>query len=402
MRKSERDMGTAFSRLVWAAAINRFGDGFFSIGVSWLIYTHTHSVLPLGLLWAGYYLVVGVLQSALAPLVDATDRRQLLVRVNLLRGAIVLAPAVLGVFGLYRVFELYPAFVLLGIAGIPARSAASAMIPALVGEGRLVAANARFAGVTEAMYLVGPAAAGLVLAALGARSGLVIDGASFVAAAVLLGSLPPTRSKPSVGEEAYWPALWSGARTVWSDRRLRLLAALSILVQFTDVAFIVLSVPLVRSVLDGTTRGVGFLEASLSGGYLLGAFLMGRAARSIPTTLRFRLVLLFCLATAGIVLIPALWWAFATQVVGGVADAIFQVEWQATFQASVAESHLGRVFMWQAGAQMGAAAVGALLAAGIALAFGIPAGFAVIGGLGAVLAAVVLRRLTRLPRGAPA
>ncbi len=394
-------MGRAFNRLLWAEAINRFGDGFFSIGVSWIIYTHTHSVLPLGFLWAGYMLVVGGLQSALAPVADAADRRKLLVGVNVARGAIVLAPAVLGLFGLYRVFELYPAFVLLGIAGLPARSAVSAMTPALVPEGQLVTANARLQGVSEAMYLIGPAVAGLVLYTLGARSGLLIDGGSFVVAAALIETLPPLGQGRSAGDEPYWASWAGGARAVFSNRRLWLLAALAVLAQFTDVAFIVLSVPLVRSVLDGTTRGVGFLEASLSGGYLVGAFLMDRAARRIHPGLRGRLVLVFCLATAGIALIPALWWALLTQAVGGIADAIFQVEWQATFQAGVEERRLGGVFMWQAGAQSAAAAVGALLAAGMAVAAGIPAAFAVIGLLGAVLAAVVLMALARLPQGAP-
>ena len=392
-------MRDAWHRLILAQAVNRFGDGFFSIGVSWIIYTHTHSVLPLGFLWAGYLLLVGGLQSALSPLVDALDRRAVLVVLNLLCAVIVVTPVVLGAFGLYRVFELYPAFVLLGIVAIPQQSAVSAIVPALVPEDHLVAANARLQGVMESMYLLGPAVAGFALAAFGALSGLAIDGATFLIAAVLLMTLPPVRAEGHDPGQLYRHALLEGARTIWDDRRLRLLAALAILVQFTDVAFIVLSVPLVRTVLQGTTRGVGLLEASLSGGYILGAWLIGRFASRIRRESRWALVVVFCLATAGIAVVPRLAWALFTQVVGGVADSIFQVEWEATFQGAVEDRQRGRVFMWQAGAQRTAGGFGAIVAGLVAFGLGIPAAFATLGLLGAVLSAWVLATLRRLPDG---
>ncbi len=386
-------MRDPFNRLVLAQAVNRFGDGFFSIGASWIIYVHTHSVLPLGFLWAGYMLLVGGLQSALAPLVDHWDRRRVLLVVNLLRAGIVATPLVLHAAGAYRVFELYPAFVLLGLVGIPQQSAINAMVPALVGEAGLVQANARMQGVTDAMYLIGPAAAGMVLAVLGALSGLAIDGATFLVAASLILALPSIRAVHEGEREVYGAALRNGARLIWDDQRLRWLASLRILVQFTDVAFIVLSVPLVRTVLHGTTRGVGFLEASLAGGTILGAWIMARASSRIRPDARWAGVVVFCAATAGIAVIPVLAWAVFTQIVGGVAESIYRVEWGATFQAEVESRHLGGVFMWQAGAQRAAAAFGALAAAAVALWLGISAGFLLLGGVGAVLALLVLRAL---------
>lgn len=383
-----------FTRLVAAQAVNRFGDGFFSIGVSWIIYVHTGSVLPLGFLWAGYMMIVGSVQSALAPLVDRWDRRQVILLVNLIRAAIVGTPLLLHALDAYRVFELYPAFVLLGLVGIPQRSAVSAMVPALVEKEHLVAANARLQGVSDAMYLIGPAAAGVVLAVLGALSGLAIDGISFLVAASLVLTLPSVRADPSATREGYGAALRGGARRIWEDRRLRWLATLAILVQFTDVAFIVLLVPLVRTVLHGTTLGVGLLEASLSGGTIMGAWLMARRSARIPPARRWSGVVVFCLATAGIAVIPALAWALLTQVAGGVAESIYRVEWEATFQAEVESQHLGGVFMWQAGAQRAGAALGALATAAVAFWFGISAGFLVVGGVGAVLALLVLRALS--------
>ncbi len=68
-------------------------------------------------------------------------------------------------------------------------------------------------------------------------------------------------------------------------------------------------------------------------------------------------------------------WALFTQVVGGIADAIFQAECDATFQAGVKDRHRGRVFMWKSGAQCVAGALAAVATAFVSLWFGIPAGF---------------------------
>ncbi len=84
-----------FTRIVLAQAINRFGDGFFTIGISWLIYSATGSVLPLGILWGSYMMVAGALQTVTAPLVDRLDRRALTVGLNLVRAAVVAAPVAL-------------------------------------------------------------------------------------------------------------------------------------------------------------------------------------------------------------------------------------------------------------------------------------------------------------------
>lgn len=390
-------MGTGYIKILLAQAINRFGDGFFSIGVSWLIYVSTGSALPLGALWGGYLLLAGSVQTVVAPLADRMDRRQLTVSINLFRAALVATPAVLAYGHLYRTWELYPAFVLSGLIGVPYRSAISALLPEVVPADRLLHANARIQGATEVMYIVGPSVAGFTLAAFGALSGLWVDAATFLAAAILLATLD-YRGRPNAGRhEQDRESVWWGIRRWWRDPTLRRLGLLASVVQVTDVAFIVLSVPLVRSVLHGTTGGVGLLEASLSVGFVGGTWLVGRSA--VLRRFRWGLPVLFCLATAAIGVIPLLAWALLTQVVAGVADGIFQVEWETHFQRVVENRELARVLMAQQSVTRGVQAIGALLVALLAVWLGIVVAFIVLGLAGA---AVVLRVGRGIGRAEPA
>ena len=101
-----------FAHIVLAQAINRFG-----IGVSWLISSATGSVLPLGILWGGYMMVAGALQTVAAPLVDRLDRRALTVGLNLVRAVVVVAPVALAAVHRFSTWELCPVFVGLGVLG---------------------------------------------------------------------------------------------------------------------------------------------------------------------------------------------------------------------------------------------------------------------------------------------
>ena len=386
------------NRLIGAAAITRFGDGFFSIGVTWLIYVQTHSVLLLGGLWGAYLLLVAGVTSVLGPIVDRRERRGLLVSISVVQAVLVLMPPALTLVHAFQLWELYPTFLLVGLVRIPAGSATSAMVPGLAGDEPLPAANARLAGATEAMYLVGPAVGGVFLAYFGALSGLVVNGATFAAAALLLASLPRASAPAPAAAERYRSAVWVGFQVLWRDGRLRRLAGLAILVSFTDAAFIVLSVPLVRTLLHGTTAGVGFLEGSLSAGVLVGAWLVRRQTLGAWPRLRQALVVLFCAATAVIGLVPLLAWALATQIVAGIADGVFQVEWEVAFQQDVSDAQRGRAFMGQRAAARLASAIGAVLAALVAAATGVAAAFLVLGVCGAALASSILYSLWR--RGA--
>lgn len=392
-------MGTGYLKLLLAQAITRFGDGFFSIGVSWLVYVSTGSALPLGALWGGYLMLAGTVQTLVAPITDRMDRRRLTVGINLLRASLVGTPAILAHWHLYHTWQLYPVFVLSGLIWVPYRAAMSSMLPEVVPPDRLLEANARIQGATEIMYIVGPTVGGFTLAVFGALSGLLVDAAALLAAACLLMTLAYHGSPAGKAREPDRQSIWWGIRQWWGEPLLRRLGLMAAVVQLTDVAFIVLSVPLVRSVLHGNTSGVGLLEASLSVGFLGGTWMVGRS--SFARRFRWRLPLIFCLATAAIGVIPLLAWALFTQVVAGIAGAIFEVEWNTHFQRTVENQGLARVLMAQQSFTRGVQSVGAVVVALLAVWIGVVGAFVALGLAGAALVIRVARGLQESPSFTP-
>lgn len=127
--------------------------------------------------------------------------------------------------------------------------------------------------------------------------------------------------------------------------------------------------------------------------------MVGRS--SFARRFRWRLPLTFCLATAAIGVIPLLAWALFTQVVAGIAGAIFEVEWNTHFQRTVENQGLARVLMAQQSFTRGVQSVGAVVVALLAVWIGVVGAFVALGLAGAALVIRVARGLQESPSFTP-
>ncbi|MHB9146772.1 MAG: hypothetical protein ACYC5Y_15780, partial [Symbiobacteriia bacterium] len=131
------------------------------------------------------------------------------------RGVVTLAPFLLWNAGMLQAWHVYAVFVLNGVLGTPYGPVSGAMLPRLVPEGMLARANSWLVGGTQAMYLIGPMAGGLVIARFGAPQSLLVDAASFWLSSLLIGLLrvPAERAGKVSGvaaAENYWAAIRGG------------------------------------------------------------------------------------------------------------------------------------------------------------------------------------------------
>lgn len=377
--------------------MSRFGDGFFNVGVLWLLFAHTHSVMALGVLWAAYMFVGGVLQASLSALVDRLDRRSLAVWLNVAQGTLVAGVPALATQGAFRTWELYPLFVLVGLVARPLHAAVGAMLPGLVRPGDRHRANAVLAGITETMAITGPIVGGVVIARWGSQAGLAVDAASFLMAAGVLAGLPRMSASGAHPVVRYRTAMTEGMRRLWTVGELRLLTALLVVEEFTDSTYAVLAVPLVVTVLHHRAPSLGLLEGSLSAGLVLGSVMSRRLSGARCLGGRWFLAGGFSAAYAVLVLVPHLYWRMLLQVAAGTMLAIVTIESRLRLQHLVPPDALGSVLMWQEGLSRGGAkTVGSVLVALTAVAVSIPGAFVVVGGVGALLSVPPALALTRL------
>ena len=190
--------------LLASVFIDNVGSGIHMLAVGRMLYEATGSVWGFGLSILSEYGLAILLQVAAGSAVDRGSPRRIAMLSDLIRGVALLGVA--ACVGSHWSLVAMWLGVLIVNAGKPyARSASFALIPQAVGEGQLSRYYSLASSCLQAGSLVGVAIAGPLLAAGGVRADLVLDGATYVLAAFLIGSLKLPSSAPRRA-----PALASG------------------------------------------------------------------------------------------------------------------------------------------------------------------------------------------------
>jgi len=279
--------------LLWTAGlISVAGDFALLIALPLHAYTLTGSAVATGGVFAASLLPRVLLGSIAGVFVDRWDRKRTMVAADLLRAALLLPLLAVGSPDL--LWLLYLVRAATGVVGLIFDPAESALLPRLVGEERLVTANALNALNNNIGRLVGPVAGGLLYAAGGLPAVVIVDAASFALSAALIMAIrtnarPEWVDDPEEGASAWGRMVneWrAGLRLVGQDRALRTIFIAVGLGFFAEGTFSVGFTPLVIDVLDGGAAGAGVLaSAQAIGGLLAGALVAHIALKLSPRVL---------------------------------------------------------------------------------------------------------------------
>jgi MFS family permease len=392
--------------LLWAGGlVSETGDWFLLVGLPvWVLQVTGSSLVTATVFLVGLApsLVVGPLAGVL---VDRWDRRRTLVAVSLAEAAFLLP--LLWVDGrgdLWVVYLVMAVEASLGQLNDPARNA---LVPALVGRGDLVGANALIGLTTNLARLTGSPLGGVLVEVSGLRGLVVGDAISFLAGAALLSLIRPTRVPPQAGRAPVpaqagpvpEPALlvpgppegeptpgpdrasdvvhsplrglvgeWvDGLRVVMGDPRLRWGLVVDGLAAVAQGIFTVLFVLFVTRELGGDGAEVGLLRGVQAVGGLAGGVLVVGLARRLEAGRLLGVSLLaFGLIDLAIWNGPALttaaWLYLGLFAAAGVPGIAFLSGLTALVQDRTDDAFLGRVFATYYGSFNGLCGVGMLLA----------------------------------------
>ena len=177
--------------LLWIAGlISVAGDFALLTALPLHAYVLTGSALASGAVFAASLLPRVVLSSFAGVFVDRWDRQRTMVFTDLMR-AIALLP-LLAVGSADLLWLLYLVRLATGTLALFFNPAESALLPRLVGEERLVSANALNALNDNLGRLVGPALGGVLYATGGLGTLIVVDAASFVVSAGCIAAIRAT------------------------------------------------------------------------------------------------------------------------------------------------------------------------------------------------------------------
>jgi MFS family permease len=311
-----------------AEAISLTGTRVSMVALPWFVLTTTGSATKTGLVALAEMLPLVVLKVLAGPVIDRVGARRVAITCDLLSVLAVGAIPLLHESG----WLSFPVFLLLvALAGSlrgPGDAAKAAMTPAVVAEAGvpMERATGLHSTVERTAGLLGAAAAGGLVAWLGAADALVVDALSFGLSAMVLAWATAARTlrgsrqaRPT--EASYRTELREGWTFLRGDRILLGIAVMVSLTNLLDMAYAAVLVPVWAEATTGSAAAVGLVFATFGGAAAIGSICAASWADRLPRYRTYLIAFLVCGAPRYVVfaLDLPLWSVLAVCVAGGFA-----------------------------------------------------------------------------------
>lgn len=338
-----------FRLLVAGAVVSLIGDGFFYVALAWQVYEISNVPTALSLVGVAWTLPMVLLLLIGGAMSDRYDRRRLMIGADFIRAAAIGLMAVLSIAGVLELWHVAALIAFVGAGDAFFNPASTAIIPDLLPADRLPAANA-LAGMYRPLTfrLIGPALAGVAVAAFGPGLAFGLDAVTFLGSAVAVAAIrtrPTSRPKGRLNPRTTIDEISDGLRFVrgqpWIWATL-VSAMLSLLVFLGPVEVLVPF--LVKNRLGLGAESLGAIFAAGGVGSIAMAIVIGQFG--LP---RRRMTVMFAAWSSGVAVMAAyglmtnLWHAVVASVITHAMFELGQVIWTTMLQQRVPRQLLGRV-----------------------------------------------------------
>lgn len=396
-------------RIYWTGQlVSLVGTWMQNVAQLWLMHRLTDSAMWLGFLGFTQFLPVMLLSLWAGALIDHMDKRRLLYVTQgaaLVQAALLAAVVSAGVARPWMVLVLACVFGIINAFDMPARQ--SFVVELVDGSkedlGNAIALNS---AAFNSARIIGPAFAGVLLAAIGEAGCFWLNALSYVAVLASLWQIRlPRRPFWLGGVRALGSTLTDGIRYAWSVRALRNLLLLLGVTAGIGFQYLLLLPVYARDphLLHAGARGYGLLVTAFGAGALLGAVrLTGRAHRP---ALRTNLVI--GLAASGTGLAVFAWsrslpLSLVAGALAGFGLIVYVASTNVLLQVTTEDRYRGRIMSLYTLMFAGTAPIGALGSGAIAQRWGAPVSTtvsAVVMLAGAIAVIWRINYLRRLPPG---
>lgn len=269
-----------FTRFWAAGAAIDLGSYIRLLALQVLVVVTLHgTAFDVGLLNAARWLPYLVLGLAAGVVVDRLPRRSVLIFTDSLMVVVYAALGLLALEGHLNLLGLLLLTLLGGLAALFHDAAAQAILPDLVPAGRLISSNVRVEQARAVAQTVGPAAAGLLIAAVGAPLAVGVDAIAHLTSGSLNAGLSHRRATPRSSGQTARQDVGEGLRWLYGHSQLRSLALNTNLWFVFHAAVTALLVPYALLTLGLGASAVGIVLAAAGLGAVVGTVLSAGAAR---------------------------------------------------------------------------------------------------------------------------
>jgi len=344
------------------------------VATSWLVYRLTGSALLLGLVGFAGQIPTFLLAPLAGVVVDRFDRRKLLIWTQSLAMAQSLLLAWLTLSHRINIGEVLALSVAQGLVNafdMPGRQ--SFMVKMVEDKADLANGIAINSAMVNASRLIGPALAGMLIAATSEGWCFLVDGISYIAVIASLVMMRIAADRIQRGSSSMVQQLREGWVYVAGFAPIRTILLLFALLSLMGWPFMVLMPIFAAQVLHGGPHTLGFLMGAVGVGSLGSALSMvvRRNVRGLTKMLPIGAAA-FGVGLVCFGLSNTLWLSMAMMLVTGYGMMQGMVASNTILQTLVEEKMRGRVMSYYTMAFMGMAPFGSLLAGALAHAIGAP------------------------------
>ncbi|WP_282204443.1 MFS transporter [Kitasatospora fiedleri] len=349
MLRTERQ----FARLFVGQSLSTLGDRVSFVALPFAVLSIGGSAVDVGLVTAAGLLPLLVFTLVGGVWADRIPRRRIMLASDLLRCAVQTAVAVLLLTGTARVGLLALLMALFGVADAFFLPASTGLLPLLVPADRLREANALSGFVQSTGLVVGPALAGLLIAAVGPGGALAMDAASFAVSAAVLARLGAVDGAVAAGgadggaERGERPGFLAELRIGWQQVRSRTWVWSGMLAMAVYHVVVLPSVFVLGPVLAkrdwGGANAWTVVVIAFGLGSIVGDVCSYRLKPARPMAVAAVAMAVASCQAAIIGSGAPVWVIAALEAVTGVGVSLFFVLWETSLQVHIPERVLSRV-----------------------------------------------------------
>lgn len=374
-------------------SVSLVGTWMQQVAMSWLVFRLTGSAFMLGVVGFAAQIPAFLLSPMAGILADRMDRRKILIFTQVAAMVFSLIMAFLTMAGVITVTQIIVLGVLLGCVmalDIPARHS---FLLELVGGKKESLSNAIALNslMFNAARLIGPAIAGIMITLVGEGACFLVNGLSFIAVIASLLVINAAPSKRDGKKSDAMKEMAEGFKYTFGFAPIRSVIVLLGLVSLMGMSYVVLMPVLVKNVLGGGPKTLGFLMSAAGLGALAATIFLASRKRVRIGYLLPAAALLFSFGLIGLAFSHVLWTAAVCMAVSGFGFMTHMASSNIVLQTLSDDDKRGRVMSFYSMAFIGMAPIGSFISGALADRFGAPAAL-LIGGSSCVIASIMFAR----------
>lgn len=356
--------------------ISLIGNWITMTAMIWLVYQLTDSALWLGVVGFANQIPNFVLTPFAGVLVDRWNRHRTLVITQGLAMIQSLALASLALTGTINIWHIIFLSIFQGLINAFDMPTRQAFVVEMVESNEdLSNAIALNSSLFSGARLVGPAVAGIAIAAVGSGICFLIDGLSYIAviASLLAMKITPRQIASLSSGSNIWQKLIEGFRYAFGFPPIRAILLLIALVSFMGMPYTILIPIFATKILQGSADTLGFLMAGSGLGSLAGAIYL--SSRQTVLGLGRLIAVAPALFGAGLIIFSLsslLWLSLLAMLLVGFSSILQAASSNTVLQTIVEEDKRGRVMSLYVMSLIGTVTFGNLVAGSLASKIGAP------------------------------